>query len=314
MSREFVARFAQADASTKARLEAGCKFINHKIEELRRQFLLISTLVLIAAFVLWQATGIDFRVPLVCSALVIGFTHMRAQRELARWYKRMVTHRVVDAVGQDLKYSQESSFERAQFRAIDLFRERIDQWKSEDQITGRRNAVDYALHEVRASRREQQGKRTRTVTVFRGIVAVLEFNKHFYGHTVVVPARDGKLLGGLLGEANSRGGKQLVGLPDPEFEKVFAVYSSDDQEAHYLLTPKLIELVRHAHGRFGDIRLAFYQSSLYITVPSNRDRFEVGLFGKVTPATALNELADVVGLAEQLIDVLDLETRIWTRT
>jgi hypothetical protein len=61
------------------------------------------------------------------------------------------------------------------------------------------------------------------------------------------------------------------------------------------------------------MRLAFYQNSLYVTIPSRTNRFEAGLFTRVTPEGALAELADVTGLAEQLIDVLDLELRIWTR-
>ena len=36
--------------------------------------------------------------------------------------------------------------------------------------------------------------------------------------------------------------------------------------------------------------------------------------GKVTPQSVVGDLASVVALAEQLIDTLDLETRIWTRT
>ena len=59
-----------------------------------------------------------------------------------------------------------------------------------------------------------------------------------------------------------------------------------------------------------DLRFAFYQDSLLVTVPSTSNRFEIELFTQVTPHDAINELAGVIGLAEQLIDGLDLETRI----
>src|SRR5690606_34395893 len=112
----------------------------------------------------------------------------------------------------------------------------------------------------------------------------------------------------------SRGGKQRVTLAHADFENSYTVYSTDHQEAHYLLTPKLIELIMQARQRFEGMRLCFYQNSLYATLPSTRNRFEAKLFGgTATPVAALEELAEVVGLAEHLVEVLDLETRIWSR-
>jgi hypothetical protein len=312
-STEFAVKFAQIDAATRARLEAGCNFVNHKIAQLRSRVLLICAVAVAGALVWWQAADIDVRFPLGGAAAVIVLTSAWAKRELARWYKKMVIHRVVEALGHGLTYQAGSHLARDQFRAIDLYQGRIDNWKSEDEINGARNDVSFALHEVRATRQEKRGKHTHTVVVFSGIVAVLEFNKHFHGHTVVVPDREGKVLGGLFGEADTRRGKNVVHVADADFENTYAVYSTDDQQAHYLLTPKLIQLILKARTHFGDIRLAFYQNSLFVTLPSTRNRFEAGLFTRVTPESALQELADVVALAEQLIDVLELELRIWTR-
>jgi hypothetical protein len=305
-------KFAQIDGATRARLEAGCNFINHKIGELRWRVMLASGAAIVAALIWWQASGIDFRFPLGLAAAVITIATAWAKRVLARWYKTMVVQRVVAALGSGLTYQQSSRLTREEFRAINLFQERIDEWRSEDEINGARNDVAFALHEVRAAKRERRGKHTHTVVFFRGIVAVLEFNKHFRGHTVIVPDREGKLLG-LFGQADSRRGKNIVHVADADFENAYAVYTTDDQEAHYLLTPKLVQLILQARNRFGDLRLAFYQDSLYVTLPSRDNRFEAGLFTQVTPESALAELADVTGLAEQLVDVLDLELRIWTR-
>ena len=66
--------------------------------------------------------------------------------------------------------------------------------------------------------------------------------------------------------------------------------------------------------RLTELRLCFKDNSLYVTVPQNKDRFEVNLFGgDVTPESAIGDLVEVVNLAEKLVETLDLETRIWTR-
>jgi hypothetical protein len=198
---------------------------------------------------------------------------------------------------------------------MDLFATRTDRFRSEDEVSGKKNAVGYSLHEIEAARREQHGRQSSMVVFFRGIIVRLDFNKNFAGHTVVVPQREGQILGGLFGESETRRSKQIVRLENVDFEKQFTVYSTNDQEARYLITPKLMELVMEAQALLGtELRLCFRENSLFVTVPQDKDRFEVQLFGEaVTPENALGDLVDVVNLAERLVDTLDLETRIWTR-
>lgn len=304
---------AALDPSARARIDAACNFINHKIGQLRQRVTIAAICAAVATLLVTAFTAIPLQFAVAGGVAVPLIVAVHARRQLAKWYKGMVVKRIVDALGAGLTYTQDSNLTRAVFHAMDLFRERADVWKSEDQVAGRRNDVAYAIHEVRAARREKRGKHTHEVVFFKGLIVALEFNKHFGGHTVAVPDREGKILGGLLGEAETRRRKQIVRLAHPEFEREYAVYSTDDQEAHYLLTPKLIELVLEARARLGRLRLAFYQNSLFVAVPSRHDRFEIGLTSKVSPEQVLSDLGDVIALAEQLIEVLDLETRIWTR-
>ena len=154
-----------------------------------------------------------------------------------------------------------------------------------------------------------------SVIIFRGVVARLDFNKNFQGHTVVVPDAESKILGGLFGQSEKRKAKRLVQLENPDFEGQFSVYSSNDQEARYLLTPKMMELIMETQALMGQqLRLCFIENSVFCTIPSTKDRFEVSLFsGAVTPEGAVGDLADLVMLAERLVDTLELETRIWSR-
>ncbi|HEX6559366.1 MAG TPA: DUF3137 domain-containing protein [Longimicrobiales bacterium] len=310
-----VGKLAAVDAATQARIESACGFVNQKIGAMRSRVLLVAVLSAAAALLVLIFVRIDVRFPIGAAVLVTFLTAAHARREVSKWYKLLVIRRVVEALGNGLTYSEASSFTRDQFKAMNLFRDRIDVWKSEDQIAGRRNEVDYTLHEVRAAKREKRGKNTVEVVIFKGLVVVLEFNKNFQGQTVVVPDREGKLLGGLFGELDGRGGMQRVTLPDADFEAKYTAYSTDDQQANYLLTPRLLQLIMKARNTLdAELRLAFFQNNLFVAVPSSADRFEVGWFAtRVTPAEAVGDLADVVNLAEQLIEVLDLETRIWTR-
>lgn len=308
-----IGRYAELDDAAKQRIESACAFVNEKIRQKRERIKRVAIFSVVGGVIWWLAVGGDPRLQLSVAFLLVIGTLAHAQRDVKKWHKQLVIRRVVAALGEGLSYSPSSTLTKSEFRNLDLFRDRIDTFKSEDQVTGRRNNVAFMLHEVRASREERRGKHTTTVVVFHGLVVVLEFNKNFMGRTIVVPDKEGQRLGGLFGEVEARRGKQIVRLPNTDFENVYTVYSDNDQEAHYLLTPKLQELVLDARRRLGDLRLAFHENHLHVTVPSHHDRFEVSMMRNVTPFDVIADLADVIALAEKLIDVLDLETRIWTR-
>ncbi|HJQ22034.1 MAG TPA: DUF3137 domain-containing protein [Gemmatimonadaceae bacterium] len=338
MGRPSIERVA-LDGPTRARVQAGCNFINAEIARLRQRVTVICGACGVG-FIVWMvALGGDPRLPLFLAVAVGGFFANRARKELKQSYKGIVVKRIVAGLGKGLSYSQQSTMSRAVFESMDLFNETGGRFESEDQVSGKKGEVPFALHEVRLRRKDNNSRRrvgwtgsislaiwavdaiqsrgsgTAGSFVFNGLVVQLDFNKNFRGHTVIIPESESQILGGLFGESKSRRSKDLVLMENPDFEKLFSVYSTDDQEARYLITPKLMELVMEAQALLGvELRLCFKSNTLLVTVPQNKDRFDVGLFSStVTPESALGDFVDVVNLAERLVDTLDLETRIWTR-
>jgi Protein of unknown function (DUF3137) len=314
-----VGRISQLEQSTLLKLQAGCNFINAEVEKRRQRVVIVSIVLAVIALMvyawMWQNGQQDPRFPLGGAFVLISLYVARERSQLAKSYKSIVVTRVVKALGQGLSYSPTSTFTKQHFLDMDLFQKRCEQWKAEDQISGKCNAVGYSIFEAKATRTEGSGKNRRRVTIFRGLIIRLDFNKYFNGHTVIVPDSESKILGGLFGDSSERRSKELCRLESVEFENCFSVYSTDQQEARYILTPKLMELVMGARQVFShDIRLSFHDNSVFVTVPQSTDRFEVRLFGpKITPEAAVGELAELVKLTERLVDTLDLETRIWTR-
>ena len=314
-----IGRISQLDHSTLLRIQAGCNFINAEVARLRGRVIkwtmAVAILAAIAYAFMWQSGQRDPRFPLLAAFAISGFVMDRARRELKKSYKGIVVKRVVDALGHGMTYRPASTFTKTDFIGMHLFDRKPERWTAEDEVCGKKNAVTYSLHEVRASYMQRTGKHRREIIIFRGLIVRLDFNKNFVGHTIVVSNSQAQILGGLFGESETRGGKEMVRLENPDFEKEFAVYSTDQQQARYLLTPKLMELVLRAQiVLVGELRLSFHDNSMFVTVPQEKDRFEVSLFGgPVTPRSTVGDLVEVVSLAEQLVETLDLETRIWTR-
>lgn len=314
-----IGRLSQLDRETVAKLQAGCNFINAEIAKVRGRIMIVASVMFVLALIVYGAmwnNGVrDPRFPLVGAIAIVVAYAMWQHRTLSKTYKTIVVRRVVGALGHGLTYSADSRFTKQDFLHMDLFNLRVEQWRAEDEICGRKNAVSYSILEAKATRTEGSGKNRRTVTIFKGVIMRLDFNKYFQGHTVVIPHSEGEILGGLFGESESRGRKDICRMENVEFEKAFSVYSTDQQEARYILTPKLMDLIMRARVRINDgVRMSFHDNSVFLTLPGHGDRFELSLFGRrVTPESIVGELAAVVRLAEDLVDTLDLETRIWTR-
>jgi len=302
------------DPQARARVQIACDIVNKEIGEQWRNIAFASIAIAIVAIPLGLSHPEQSRNVAYGALLLAGAVVANARREVAKTYKGLVVHRVVKALGDGLTYKPESSLTRDAFLGMELFANTPTSFTSEDEIGGRKANVSYSIHEVRATRRE--GKRT--VTVFRGLMVRLDFNKNFRGKTSVVPNGEAVSTGSLLGKllsAAGRDSKAAVRLESPDFERVFDVYSTDDQEARYLLTPKLMELVLAANSMQseGQLRLAFVENSLYVAIPMRCDYFEASLIGTVTPESAIGDLAQVVAFAERLVDEFQLETRIWSR-
>nr|WP_083332442.1 DUF3137 domain-containing protein [Hyphomonas sp. Mor2] len=180
---------------------------------------------------------------------------------------------------------------------------RWDRADYEDRLEGVRNGVDFEFFEAHLEERrrttDSRGRtRTRWVTVFKGQCLRFEFHKAFHGRTLVL--RDA----GLFNIFGGGRGLDQVKLESNVFEKAFQVYSTDQVEARFLLTPdlmqRLIDLEKVFHG--GKLRCAFQNGELLIALEGG-DLFEPGsLFTPLDNPERVRELLDDFAAIFNLID------------
>lgn len=178
-----------------------------------------------------------------------------------------------------------------------------DRSEFEDRLTGSRNGVDFEFFEARLQERrrstDSRGRtRTRWVTVFDGQCLRFRFHKNFHGQTKVV--RDA----GLFNRFGGGRGMERVRLESKAFEDAFEVYSTDQVEARYLLTPdlmqRLIELEKVFRG--GKLRCAFQTNELIVALEGG-DLFEPGsMFTPLDNPDRVRELLDDFAAIFNLID------------
>ena len=186
-----------------------------------------------------------------------------------------------------------------------------DRSKFEDRVTGTRNEVDFELFEAhleekRTSTDSKGRTQTRWVTVFKGQCLRFAFPKTFYGRTLVT--RDA----GFFNRFGGGKGMDRASLEDPKFEKIFEVYTTDQVESRYLLTPDLMQRLVDLETAFkgGDLKCSFDGGEMFVTVEGG-NLFEPGsMFKSLDDESRISELLHDFASVFHIIDsVLDNRRR-----
>ncbi len=151
------------------------------------------------------------------------------------------------------------------------------------------------------------GKNSTTVVVFRGLFFHLDFNKQLKATTLVDPS------GARSSTIGDRSALIAVALENPVFNERFRVWTSDEVEARYILTPSMMERILALSALTQKpVHLAFKNNRAFLGVNYGRALFEPGIRDS-TSAAAVHEMAAQFSLAEGIVEELDLNTRIWTK-
>lgn len=153
----------------------------------------------------------------------------------------------------------------------------FDRAAFEDRLSGERGGAPFVLFEAHLEERrttvDSRGRtRTSWVTVFRGLCLKVRFSRPFSGVTRVF--RDAGLFNAMV--SFGRGGER-VRLEDPVFEKTFEVYSTDQIEARFILTPDFMERLLSLEAAFKgqSLRCAFTGGEMLLALEA-RGLFEPG--------------------------------------
>jgi len=149
-----------------------------------------------------------------------------------------------------------------------------------------------------------------------GMFAVADFNKKFNGHTVILPdimeKRMGYLAKNLQALNFTRG--QLVHLENPEFEKDFVVYSSNQVEARYILSTSLMERITNLKRKIDKpMMLSFHKNKFYMGIQQPHGFLSLNKSKSLLKPDIFEILYEDISVAIGIVEDLNLNRRIWCK-
>ena len=136
----------------------------------------------------------------------------------------------------------------------------------DDSFYGEFDGVKFEIQEPYLSKGHGKGSKT----IFDGVIIKMEMNKKFKGRTVI--KKDSP-----LHISPSEHLRHTV-LEDVKFEKKFDVFTNDEVEARYLITPSFMERINNLAVSFNAsfYSCAFYKGDIFIALETNEDLFSIG--------------------------------------
>lgn len=301
-----------------------------RLEYLRKARLYLTILLIPLIALIVAALLSPYRVPLFIGAIIwfilgVILYQYRAGSLGSRYvtaYKSVVIPRLLTLIDPGLHYEATGGILTETFLGTELYTTSPDRYRSEDLIHGTYGKTTLRLAEIDAEEKQtttdSEGRtQTSYVTIFKGLLLIADFNKHFQGRTFVFPDFAESTFGNfgrMFQEWSGRRETDLIRLEDPEFENAFAVYSTDEIEARYLLSTALMRRLVTLRERFGkDVRIGFKESGIALAVPHREPFLEPSTKVSALETAQIEKMLTELQYFLELIEELDLNTRIWTK-
>lgn len=262
----------------------------------------------VVALALLQVLNLFVLIVLAVIAVIILFGCISAKSAiLSAFYKKEVVAEIIRAFCPGATFSPERGISESVFENCGLFAS-PDRYHAEDLIQGCLGKTTFSCSEVHAEERRTQttknGVRHYWVDIFRGFLFIADFHKDFQGETVI---RRNSLF--KIGMGASR-----VKMENPDFEKVFDVFSSNQVEARYLITPSMMERMLKLDSIFkGGITISFRHSTILVAIPDSKNRFEASVWTSLNDRSLVESDFALLRSLLAIVEELNLNTRIWSK-
>jgi len=254
--------------------------------------------------------------PLIICIMIFAVTIWIFTKSYVMEFKLTIIQRIVNFIDENLSYSARGHIPKSTFVASQIFKTKPNRYKGDDYVSGKIGETRTEFSELHAEYESGSGKNRSRHTVFKGLFFIADFNKHFTCRVVVLPDTAEKLFGafGKLLQSWNIARDQIVKLEDPEFERNFVVYASDQIQARYILSMSLMERIVDFKMKTGrPIYLSFVGSNVFVAISYTRNLFEPRLFRTILDFELVQEYFEDLQLAVGIVDDLNLNTRIWTK-
>ena len=291
------------------------------IRDKTRKKVFIAAAIIYAVPVLLAFFDWDSLILLVPAYFLARIVSGRISSDVDSPYKKLVIPALLKEIDPGLSYDPDGYIPEEDFLRPKINVVLMDYYGGEDMVQGSYKGIQVRFSEVMAARKYSTGDNTHQEITYYGIFMIADFNRKFKCSHWVLPdtskARFGKAVGGFIQEHQHSGYGHMIRMEDPAFEKKFAVYTEDEEEARRILTPELMHSIMESskilYRKKPQMGFAFMDSSVYVSIPIERGRsfFKMQSHGEL--GEVIRKTKWELKMFLDVIDALELNSHLWNK-
>jgi len=246
---------------------------------------------------------------LFTAAVIVYFVFRSNKKYYVSRFKENIVRSIIKFIDPGLDYQPGTCINENDYTSSGLFLQKPDKYWGDDYVMGKRGKTAFCFSELHTQFKEGSGKNEHWETIFQGLFFIADFNKNFSGRTYAWSEQDPQL--NFFTRMFS--GLEKVKLESPDFERIYIVYSTDQVEARYILTPSCMERMVKLDEMLGGrgISFSFVNTNIHVAIPSH-PLFEPSIFSP-NDNIQLGSYYHTVQMVFEIIDELKLNDRLWTK-
>lgn len=246
-------------------------------------------------------------------ALILFVFFTGKKKSYVASFKKTIVSRIINFIDSSFQYSPTLHISKNEYIKSGLYIDKPERFSGDDYIEGTRGKTFFCFSELHTEKLVSTGKSSHWETIFKGLFFISDFNKNFAGRTYAWSEKKPQL--NFLTKFFSSFALNLeeVKLESIEFEKKFNVYSSDQVEARYILSPSFMERMVKLQTMMGSgISFSFIDTNIYVAVPIREKLFEPTIYSP-NNYERLGDYYNTVQIVFDIIDELKLNDRLWNK-
>ena len=226
------------------------------------------------------------------------------RKKLYNTIKEKIIKKLIESISPDFEYFPKEHISKETFTKSQFIKH-YSYFKGEDLFTGIYNNIYVEYSELDISQKSDKSN----VTVFKGPFYSIQAKNNFEGRTTVVHDYAENLLGkfGRALQKMNFSRDLLIKIDNAAFEKQFAVFSSNENEAKRVLSPALIDFLIRERNNAKQVYFGFSEDQIYFGIYNSKDLYKVNVKTEINEQSIrpyYNELTQNLNLIEEIYAIV----------
>ena len=226
--------------------------------------------------------------------------------EFNKNFKRIFVYNSLKETFDNLTYVQKDGLKASDIEDVGLIY-LGDRFSSNDYISGTYKDIKFEQSDLHIEERVEEvgkdGEKSEDwTTTFLGRWMSFDFNKNFRANVIVANSWNFKW----------KSSYKKIKMEDDDFNKKFSVYTENEHDAYYILTPHFMEKIKNIGNSInGHICFGFINNRLYVAINNYKDSFECDIYKPIDEEEVKRNILKDIKVITDFVDELNLDNNLF---